>query len=312
VLKNNHHTNSMSQSSSRARKSNHHSSAQAHGFLLPIPSAASHATAIFQKGSTTYFTASLFFSRELRQKVTTLYAFVRVVDDFVDAQPQQKKEFEEFYAEYRRCKTGATSKISVISEFIALERSASFEPAWVEAFFTAMRADLTKKTYRTMEELDAYMYGSAEVIGLMMARLMKLPKQADTTARLLGKAMQYCNFLRDVQEDTELGRTYIPETVLHKYGIQEVTAEASHNQPDKFTAMMRSQSALCLEWMNEALLGTRFIPWRERIAILTAADMYSWTLHMIAKNPMEVFSRKIKPSKPYIMLAAFKNIIHGS
>jgi phytoene synthase len=274
-------------------------------------SSSTTASAIFQKGSTTYFTASLFFSSVLRKKVTTLYAFVRVVDDFVDSTPQQKKAFNEFYAAYTECRAGKSCSSSVIREFVLLEQSAEFDPAWIEAFFAAMRADLTKKTYTTMAELDTYMYGSAEVIGLMMARLMQLPRQADPTARLLGKAMQYCNFLRDVQEDTELGRTYIPLETLQQFGFRAVTKELAVQHPEQFSALMRSQTALCQQWMQDALAGARFIPWRERIAILTAAQMYSWTLETIAKNPTEVFVRKIKPSKPYIMLAACKNIIQG-
>lgn len=267
------------------------------------------ANSIFQNGSTTYFTASLFFSGELRRKVTTLYAFVRVVDDFVDAVPQQKLAFNNFYKEYKRCVASGIAESRVISEFVMLQKNENFDPRWIEAFFSAMRADLSKHTYETMAELDDYMYGSAEVIGLMMARLMKLPKAADTTARLLGKAMQYCNFLRDVQEDTGLGRTYIPRSILNQFGLEKPTLQAAQEQPAAFADLMRSQTELCLKWMNESLTGMQFIPWRERIAILTAAQMYTWSLKEIAANPTEVFVRKIKPSKPFIMLSAFKNIV---
>ncbi len=267
------------------------------------------ARGIFERGSTTYFTASLFFSKALREKVTTVYAFVRVADDFVDATPQDKKGFDSFYAGYQAAWNGKPVASEIINNFVALAQSEDFSQDWIEAFFGAMRADLSKTEYATLEELEEYMFGSAEVIGLMLAKLMRLPPAAAQSAKMLGKAMQYCNFLRDIKEDIALGRTYIPATTLQQFGFSRLSEKSARSKPAQFAALMRSQVKQYDKWMNETTDGFQYIPWRERLAIQTAAKMYTWTARTIATDPFTVFSHKIKPSKALIMLTALKSII---
>jgi len=99
---------------------------------------------------------------------------------------------------------------AVIDAFVKLGQEVGFDPAWTVAFLDAMEADLTKNRYDSLEECFTYMYGSAEVIGLFMSRCIDLPEVDLESARLLGRAMQYINFIRDVEEDRTLGRRYLP------------------------------------------------------------------------------------------------------
>ena len=89
---------------------------------------------------------------------------------------------------------------------VELMNKYQFEPQWIEAFLDAMEADLHKKTYHTIDELLAYIYGSAEVVGLMMAQIMNLPESSWEAAKAQRKAMQLINFIRDIAEDNQLGR----------------------------------------------------------------------------------------------------------
>lgn len=292
--------------------------------------------ATFQRGSKTYFNASRFFPPHLRERVYTLYAFVRRADDFVDAQPQDAEGFYRFraYTEWAlglnfrqsvqalsldRASRGfqqpaandpapdepAPADRAVIDAFVELGRTVGFAPEWTVAFLDAMEADLTKKNYETLDECLTYMYGSAEVIGLFMSRCMELPEAALEPARLLGRAMQYINFIRDVAEDRDLGRRYLPLEGESAAIIDPIWAHAHH---ERFSTWLRSHLAHYRGWQQGAIKGYRYIPYRYRIPIMTAADMYWWTAEVIEKQPLVVFQKKVKPSKNRIFVQFFLNM----
>jgi len=148
------------------------------------------------------------------------------------------------------------------------------------------------------------MYGSAEVIGLMMAAVLELPQQAYHTARLQGRAMQYINFLRDVAEDNYLGRTYIPHRMRAAFGVSKLDAQTAQRQPHSFRSLYRREIRRYLYWQSQAAKGYHFLPLRYRIPVQTAATMYQWTALELAKNPAVVFTKKVKPSKIRVIITA--------
>lgn len=257
--------------------------------------------AIFRRGSRTYFHSSLFFPPVLRRDVSVLYAFVRTADDFVDATPQNGLGFRAFRESYERAwHTGTPSGDLIIDAFIELALRCRFQPEWITAFLDSMEADLFKTRYDNLEETLRYMYGSAEVIGLCMAALLSLPPEAHPAARALGRSMQYINFIRDVEEDHGLGRTYLP---LEGSGLKDLSQVSAEADPAAFIAFMRAQAVLYLKWQAEAEAGFAFIPWRSRIPILTASRMYRWTARTIWRDPFVVYRRKVKPSRVRILVS---------
>lgn len=267
-----------------------------------------HSEKIFKKGSTTYYYASVFFPRELREKVFTLYAYVRTADNFVDTIPQDITGFQAFRERTMQGLEGVPIGDSIVQEFCALAKEHAFDQEWIVAFLDAMEADTHKKQYSTFAELENYMFGSAEVIGLMMARLMGLPKEAYTTARLQGKAMQLINFIRDIREDLDLGRTYIPAEDMKRFGVSQLPP-ANDLEKEAFAKLIHFEIDRYTKLQKKADAGYRFLPRRYRISISTAAEMYSWTAAYISRNPMIVFDRKIKPRPTRVILTALKNSI---
>jgi len=271
---------------------------------------------VFKAGSTTYFNSSLFFPPAMRTEVFALYGFVRVADNFVDAVPQEAEAFRRFAAQYRAARTGAPAGDAIIDDFVGLARRRSFDPAWTEAFLAAMEADLAKRFYRTEAEMLEYVYGSAEVIGLYMARIMRLPDEASHAARMLGRAMQVINFIRDAAEDAAMGRRYLP---LERAGVRLLDVPANwlpargwaEANPEEWRAFLRTHLARYAEWQAEAEAGYRYIPRRPRMAVRTAGDMYNWTARQIAADPFVVFDRKVKPKKARIVLRALWNGLRG-
>ena len=274
-------------------------------------------TRVFKAGSTTYFNSSLFFPPAMRADVFALYGFVRVADDLVDAIPQDAVGFARFVARYRAALAGTPAEDPIIDDFVALAHRLDFDPAWTDAFLASMEADLTKRIYRTEEEALEYIYGSAEVIGLFMAKIMRLPEESHHAARMLGRAMQFINFIRDVAEDTGLGRRYLP---LERGGAPLLEGVSENWLPDlgwaqakpaKWKAYVQAHLARYAAWQAEAEAGYHFMPRRARLAVRTAGDMYNWTARQIEKDPFIVFARKVKPKKVRIVLQALWNGLRG-
>ena len=264
---------------------------------------------IFQKGSKTYFYSSLFFPENVKADVFALYSFVRTADDFVDQLPPRAAEFKAFRKAYVQSLKGKTSNNVVIESFVRLQTKRKFDPAWVKSFLDTMEHDLTRTTYPTMEDSISYMHGSAEVIGLMMSQILSLPPVAHSSAKLLGRAMQYVNFIRDIAEDNSLERTYFPQKELKKYRLPSLQKEIVSTRQDNFEAFIHAQIKQYEAWSRQGEEGYVHIPRRYLIPIKTANDLYCWTARRIAERPMVVFEKKVKPSLARIIFTLGKNMI---
>jgi len=250
---------------------------------------------IFKKGSTTYYYSSLFFQGQVKQDVFSLYAYVRVVDDFVDSLTPQLTDLERVWKETLDAWNGRPAADPVVRQFIELAKRKHFQWEWIEAFWQAMRSDLTKKSYDSLSELEEYMYGSAEVVGYMMVKVLDLPKEAMTAARLQGKAMQLLNFIRDVDEDEKLGRKYL------------VYKDAWKNDKQKWSSVIHKYLDTYFKVQQQAEKGYKYIPKQYLIPIKTAADMYKKTAKIIQANPDIVWQRKVKPKKWEVIVELIKN-----
>jgi phytoene synthase len=250
---------------------------------------------IFRSGSKTYYFSSRFFPQHVREDVYALYGFVRVADNLVDDIPVDPDKFKTFRALYSEgLLTGQPTGDHIIDAFLELQERKNFDPLWTEAFLDSMQHDLVSTSCDTLDETLTYIYGSAEVIGLFMARIMDLPEESFQAAAMLGRAMQYINFIRDIEEDNMLGRRYLP---LGETSLRGLTKEDALAQKEEFKRFIRQEIARYSQWQREAEKGYHYIPRRYRIPIMTAADMYCWTARQIAKDPMIVFDKRVKPAK---------------
>lgn len=274
---------------------------------------------IFKTGSTTYYWSSKFFPENTREDVFKLYSFVRVADDFVDNIPQDKVRFEQLAKAWN--KTLKTGKIPsgrtnsdiklVVKNMYEVYTKYEFDPKWVQAFLDSMRMDLDKRSYKTLNQTLEYIYGSAEVIGLMMAKIIGVKEQGYEAAKMQGRAMQYINFIRDIKEDLDLGRQYFPARELSKYGLPSLQINDIVNHPAAFREFIEGQIAYYNDWQKQAAKGFKHVPRSQRVALKTAVDMYNWTATSIAKNPFIVLDKKIKPSKIRVVGRALVRSIHA-
>jgi 15-cis-phytoene synthase len=269
---------------------------------------------IFKQGSTTYYWSSKFFPEAVRDDVFKLYSFVRVADNFVDQIPQDTKSFtqlEQYWLTGKKPKQCDPVIERVVTNMQQVSTKYSFNSEWTIAFLKSMRMDLESRTYKKLDDTLDYIYGSAEVIGLMMAKIMGLPESSFEAARYQGRAMQYINFIRDIDEDIQLGRQYFPLSELKKYGLSELTAKSAHTHPAAYREFIAGQLAYYNEWQLRANTGFKAIPYALRVPLRTAVDMYNWTARRIAKNPFIVFDKKVKPNKVRVVLQIIKRSLYA-
>lgn len=258
----------------------------------------------FRKGSKTYFNSSRFFPEPIRSDVFSLYGFVRIADNYVDSIPQDAAGFQGFRKRYEQSLNGSPVGDPIIDRFCELSRRKSFDPAWTRAFFHSMELDLKKTIHHTLKESLHYIYGSAEVIGLFMAAILNLPDDSYDSARMLGRAMQYINFIRDIGEDNSLGRLYLP---LSESSLDDLSLKEAKRNPKEFVSFIRKQLQRYREWQSKAEEGYSYLPRRYRIPIRTAGDMYNWSAHRIDRDPFVVFRRKVKPPSVLTILQGLVN-----
>ena len=265
--------------------------------------------AIFTKGSKNFYLSSIFFKKQQRMRVAILYAFVRTADDFIDAVPPQVHAFDNFYAQYHARMKGnkyaEDEHTPVINAFIQLQRMCQFDPQWIEAFFHSMRMDISVKAYDTTAHVIEYTHGSAEVVGLCMTRTLNISRKAHKYAVLFGRALQYINFIRDINEDNEFGRRYLPLSE----GLQDLREDTARENKESFVRYIRAHIAQFNIWLTEGQAGLQYVDLCTRIPIKTAGNIFSIIARKIYRNPLLVYERKVSLSKPRILLCAIKNAL---
>ncbi|MEM1610754.1 MAG: phytoene/squalene synthase family protein [Sulfolobales archaeon] len=246
---------------------------------------------IFRKSSKTFYYASKLFPKRVRDDVALLYAFVRTIDDLVDVPEPKVDDFYRAWELTLRALEGERTGIWYIDAFADLSRRRGFEVEHIEAFMSSMEMDLYIREYQTFEELLRYIYGSAEVIGVFMAKIMGLSEDSYESAMKLGRAYQFINMVRDIGEDLKLGRVYMPKEDLERFGV-----ECFCSSPE-FREFIRFQVRRFFKMIRDAEHGYRYIPKRYLIPIKTASDLYKWAAKKIYRAPELVLRSGVKPSR---------------
>lgn len=173
--------------------------------------------------STSFSLAVKMLSPSIRQDIYNIYGFVRLADEIVDSFHEYDKEalFEQFEIDLKSALGQGISLNPILNAFQHTVRRHSISYDLIDSFMKSMRLDLFKNSYKTQEEYHEYIYGSADVVGLMCLTVFvkgnsDAYENLKDSAMKLGSAFQKVNFLRDLKEDFEgLDRTYFPNTDLN-------------------------------------------------------------------------------------------------
>jgi phytoene synthase len=235
--------------------------------------------------------ASALLPAEQRQAVRGLYAFCRVSDDLVDeGGPNRLQELEAW-------RHHSLSEHPPLNDKVALawadtRSTYNIPQLYAEQLLEGVASDLTKTRYETFAELTDYCYSVASTVGLMSMHIIGYHgDDAIPYAVKLGVALQLTNILRDVAEDWENGRLYLPLEELHFFGLSEADIEAGIVD-DRWRRFMRFQINRIHQLYAEALPGIALLSKQGRFAITAAAELYQAILDDIEAHDYDVFSRR--------------------
>ena len=255
---------------------------------------------IHRKFGTTYYFATRRFSPREAQKVHALYAFVRIPDEWVDNPGELSKGevqalLTDWRQQFRDGMAGSCPEHPAMRAFCDVARECGIPPSEAECFLDAMEMDLTVDRYQTFEDLRGYMRGSAAAVGIMMCSVMGADIDSDLLecASALGEAMQLANFIRDVGEDIQRGRIYLPLEDLERFGISESQLANGHLSHSMIQLLQfEIERARSLFVKSEA--GIARLPRQAQIPVLLARVLYAKILDQVEANGYDVFTKRAR------------------
>jgi phytoene synthase len=242
----------------------------------------------------TYYLATLLLPPAKRPYVHALYGLARQADELIDdlavPDPAGLVRFGAcFLADLAR----GTSDDPIGRAAVHTAHTWDIPVAYFEAFFASMEMDIAVTGYPTYADLESYMYGSAAVIGLQMLPILEpLDPQAVLCARRLGEAFQLSNFIRDVAEDLERGRVYLPQEDLDRFGVDRLDLRPGPASAG-VKALLAFEIARARTLYREAAPGIDLLHPSSRDCIRTALDLYRRILAAVERADYEVLNRRV-------------------
>jgi phytoene synthase len=259
----------------------------------------------------TYFLATRLLPPARRPAVHALYGFARLADEIVDDPgPDPAAALDALAADLRAALDAGTHATPVLAALADTVRGHAIDPALFQAFLRSMRMDLTVTDYPDLAALAEYTHGSAEVIGLMMLPVLGtvVPvAEAEPAAAALGEAFQLTNFLRDVGEDLDRGRVYLPADHLAAFGVDRerllgTRAVGGDRRVRRAVAHLVAHTRAVY---RAALPGIALLDPVARPCVDTAARLYARILDEIADAGYDVLTRRaVVPRRRRLAVAA--------
>ena len=250
---------------------------------------------ITRKYSTSFSIAVSFLPREMRNAIYSIYGFVRFADEIVDTfnTVNQKLVLDTFERDYYHAIDNGMSMNPVLHSFILTIKKYKIPTHLVDSFLKSMKTDLEKQVYNNTDELNEYIYGSADVVGLMCLMVFvdgneKQYHDLEKPAMKLGSAFQKVNFLRDLKSDIELlDRRYFPQFDITNFN-ENMKSGLIENIENDF---------------REAKKGLVLLPGKSKLAVYIAYLYYKKLLQNLKHTPVDlIINKRIRVSSPNKLL----------
>lgn len=241
--------------------------------------------------STSFSLATKMLSNTIRFHIYNIYGFVRFADEIVDTFHDYKKEtlFDNFTKDLENALEHKISLNPILNSFQHTFHTFNIDKALVDAFMKSMRLDLTKKDYMSNEEYKEYIYGSADVVGLMCLKVFvkgdeQKYEELKGMAMSLGSAFQKVNFLRDIKADfDQLDRSYFPNVDLNNLDENAKRQIIEDIEYD----------------FEQGLNGIKKLPIEAKFGVFMAYRYYSQLLKKLKKTPaLQIKDTRIRVSNP--------------
>lgn len=262
----------------------------------------------------TYYLATRLLPAWKRRHVHALYAFSRYADDIVDATAdlptaRRAARLADWSDRFLAGLSGGQVDDPLLLAVLHTITEFDLDPADFASFLRSMAMDLTVTGYRGYDDLLDYMEGSAAVIGTMMLPILGAPDPvaAREPARQLGLAFQLTNFIRDVGEDLERGRVYLPEEDLARFGVTRATLSADARRgaaSARVRALIRYEVERARVHYAAAAPGVTMLSPASQACVRTAYHLYGGILDEVASADYDVFVRRaVVPNRRRLWVA---------
>jgi len=254
----------------------------------------------------TYYLATLLLPPAKRPHVHALYGFARYADEIVDDLASNLTLDEKAFVLKKwsnqvlsDIKSGSSND-PIAAALVDTTSRFKIPIAHFEAFLHSMKMDLSVRQYQTYEDLHEYVYGSAAVIGLQMVSVLgtispDAVTSANEAAEKLGIAFQLANFIRDVGEDLDRGRVYLPMTELEAHGVNRQMLEARVTTP-QIKSALKEQIQRVRRLQNESTAGIKLLTPGARQCIQAASQLYCGIVDEVEKIDYQIFTKRAKTS----------------
>jgi len=276
----------------------------------------SAARAITKQHAKTFYFASLFLPEEKRPAAYAVYALCRISDDTVDADSSSTvavaKNLSRIQGSLNAVYDGSPLTDDLLIAFKQTVATYAIPKLYFDELIDGMYMDLKKHTYEDFDELYRYCYKVAGVVGLIMLKIFGSNNPAaETHAVQLGVAMQLTNILRDIREDFQRGRVYLPQNELEKFGLS--SDSLSNGVVDAaFKSFMQLQISRARDYYEQSAAGIRMITdSRSRFVVCAMKDMYAGILSAIEKIDYDVFRARAHVSSAGKIAAALRIFLRG-
>jgi len=250
----------------------------------------------------TYYLATLLLPKSKRPFVHALYGFARYADEIVDdlastLTPQEKADvLSKWSSGVLAGLQNGTSEDPVGRALVDTAKRFKIPHQHFIDFLHSMEMDLTVTQYQSYEDLLEYVYGSAAVIGLEMVPVLGYSDDAAfESAKKLGIAFQLANFIRDVGEDLERGRIYLPLDELARFGVTRELLEKRVLTPEIIEAL-KFQIARVRQLQLEAAPGIAMLDKTSRACIEAASELYCGIVDEVEAIGYDIFNKRAKTS----------------
>jgi phytoene synthase len=247
----------------------------------------------------TYYLATLLLPPSKRPYVHALYGYARHADEFVDALDSPDPDSLLTWSEaLRTALRSGSSTDPVAAATVHTVRRWDIPLDYFDAFLHSMQMDITVTDYPTYADLQAYMYGSAAVIGLQMLPILEpLTDEAHEPARRLGEAFQLTNFIRDVGEDLLRGRVYLPAEDMAAAGVSRADLERGVVTP-AVRELLRFEIDRTRRLYAEAEPGIAMLHPTSRDCMRTAFELYGGILDAVEDADYRVLDQRVSVGIP--------------
>jgi len=250
----------------------------------------------------TYYLATLLLPKAKRPFVHALYGFARFADEIVDdlastLSPQEKADaLSKWSTKVLDDLRDGTSQDPIGRALVDTAKRFDIPHQHFVDFLHSMAMDLTITQYQSYDDLLEYVYGSAAVIGLEMVPVLGYSDpQAFESAKKLGIAFQLANFIRDIGEDLDRGRVYLPLDELAAYGVTREALEERKLTPELIAAL-KFQIARVRQLQREAEPGIELLDKASRPCIRAASELYCGIVDEVEAIGYNVFKKRAKTS----------------